>query len=102
MFLLVYVLLVFVFYTGVVVLFVFTVYFCVICVVVFCVGTGVAYFVCYYRVVVGVVCVGGYMGCLFFRFWRRFICLSIVFCICLSVVFRLSGGVCFDIKAYFF
>jgi hypothetical protein len=102
MFLLVYAVFVVVFCMGVVVLFVFVVYFCVICVVVFCVGTGVAYFVCYYGVMVGVICVGGYMGCLFFRFWRMFICFSIVFCICLSVVFRLSGGVCFDNKAYFF
>lgn len=87
---------------GVVVWLVFVVYFCVICVVVFCVGTGFTYFVCYYGIMVGVVCVGGCMCCLFLMFWRMFICFSIVFCICLSVVFRLSGVVCFDNKAYFF
>ena len=87
---------------GVVVLLVFVVYLCVICVVVFCAGTGVAYFVCYCGIMVGVVCVGGYMCCLFFRFWRIFIYLSIVFCICLSVLFKPSGVVYFYSTAYFF
>jgi hypothetical protein len=86
----------------VVALLVFGIYFCVVCVVVFCAGTGVAYFVCYCVIVVGVVCVGGYMCCLFFRFWRIFIYLSIVFCICLSVLFKLSGVVYFYSTAYFF
>jgi hypothetical protein len=102
MFLLIYVVFVGVICMGVVVLLVFGIYFCVFCVVVFCAGTGVAYFICCCGIMVGVVCVGGYMCCLFFRFWRIFICFSIVFCICFSVVFKLSGGVYFDNNAYFF
>jgi hypothetical protein len=40
--------------------------------------------------------------CLFLMFYRRFICLSIVFCICFKVLFMLSGGVYFARSAYFF
>jgi hypothetical protein len=87
---------------GVVVLLVFGSYCYLFNVVVFGAGTGLGYFVCYCGIMVGIVCVGGCICCLFFSVWRIFICLSMVFCIYFSVLFKLSGGVYLDNNAYFF